>query len=63
MKKAITYILQKLETPYLDPNSPPEEIKVELESLWDIVREYVFYNYGTIDSIERLKFYLELLLF
>lgn len=56
MQKAIVYILQKLETPYLNPNSPPDEIKVELESLWDLIKEYVFYNYNIIDSIERLKF-------
>lgn len=56
MTKAITYILQKLDTPYLNPNIAPSEIKVELESLWEFIEEYVFYNYGIIDPIERLKF-------
>lgn len=56
MTKAITYILQKLDTPYLNPNIAPDEIKVELESLWELIEEYVVYNYGFIDPVERLKF-------
>ncbi|MDD3121925.1 MAG: DNA polymerase domain-containing protein [Candidatus Izemoplasmatales bacterium] len=53
MTKALVYILEKMETPYLDPNKVPEEIQVELETLLSLVREYVFYNHQVIDRIER----------
>lgn len=53
MTKALIYILNTLKTPYLDPNKVPEEISVELDTLTDILREYVFYNYQIIDRIDR----------
>lgn len=53
MTNALVYIMKKMKQPYLDPNTVPEEISVELESLLDLVREYVFYNYQIIDRIER----------
>lgn len=53
MTKALIYILNSLKEPYLDPNKVPEEISVELETLTDILREYVFYNYQIIDRIDR----------
>lgn len=56
MDKAIKILLTKLDKPYLNPNKPPKEILPELDGLWDLIEEYVFYNYGYIDSIERLKF-------
>lgn len=56
MTKALIYILQKLDEPYLNPNKVPQTIKVEIETLWGFIREYVFYNHGYIDVIDRLKF-------
>lgn len=56
MEKMITDILITLEEPYLDPNKPPQEILPLLEQMWDVVEEYVFYNYGYVDSQDRLKF-------
>ena len=53
MTNALVYIMKKMKQPYLDPNTVPEEISVELESLLELVREYVFYNYQIIDRIER----------
>ena len=51
--KAIIYILSKLETPYMDPNKVPDEVKVELEVLTDMIKEYVYYKYQIIDRIDR----------
>ncbi|NLK82445.1 MAG: hypothetical protein GX277_09735, partial [Bacteroidales bacterium] len=56
IEKMVVDILTTLEEPYLDPNKPPKEILPLLEQLWDVVEEYVFYNYGYVDSQDRLKF-------
>lgn len=53
MIKSLIYILSKLENPYLDPNDVPKEIKVELDVLCDILKEYVYYPYQIIDRIDR----------
>lgn len=53
MVKAIRYILKALKKPYLAADKVPEEIKVELDSLQDILREYVYYKYQYIDRIDR----------
>ncbi len=53
MKRSLIYIIDKLEAPFMDPNEPPEEIKVELDSLLDILREYVYYEYQYMDRVDR----------
>lgn len=53
MTKAVIYILNSLQTPYMDPNEIPEEVTVEMETLVDLLREYVFYDYQIIDRIDR----------
>ena len=50
---AIRYILKALKEPYLSPNKVPEEIKVELDALQDLMREYVYYPHMYIDRIDR----------
>lgn len=55
MTRALVYILEKMEHPFLNPNEVPDEIRVELETLLSLVQEYVFYNYQIIDRIERNK--------
>lgn len=49
----IKYILKALKEPYLSPNKVPEEIKVELDALQDLFREYVFYNHMYMDRVDR----------
>lgn len=49
----IKYILKTLKEPYLSPNNVPEEIKVELDALQDLFREYVFYDHMYMDRIDR----------
>lgn len=46
-------ILDKLETPFLNPYEPPEEITEELKYLTALFKEYVYYGYFHIDPIER----------
>ena len=53
MTNAIRYILKSLTRPYLAPNDIPEEIKVELDTLQDFIREYVYYPHMYIDRIDR----------
>lgn len=49
----IKTILRKLKAPYMSPNKVPEEIKVELDALQDLFREYVYYPHMYIDRIDR----------
>lgn len=40
---------------FRNPERVPEAISDDLTSLWNIVEEFVFYNYGTFDRIKILK--------
>lgn len=53
MTKALIYILKSMTVPYLDPNKVPDNIKVEMETFCDLLREYVFYDHQIIDRIDR----------
>lgn len=53
MSKSLVYILKKMSVPFLDPNEVPDDIKIELDALTDIVKEYVYYGYQIIDRIDR----------
>lgn len=54
MTNMMRNILQKLESPFMNPNEPPKEIEVELEVMWDLLSEYVYYHYQYIDRMGRL---------
>ena len=51
----VTDILKELDSPFIDPNSPPSNIQDKLDVLVDIVKEYVYYRYQIIDKIERVE--------
>lgn len=51
--RAIIYILEKLDAPFMNPNKPPEEVKVEMDTLTDLMREYVYYRYPIFDKLDK----------
>lgn len=50
----ILNILCKLKTPFLDPNTLPEEVKDDLILLKDMMYEYVYYRHIYIDKLNRV---------
>lgn len=54
MSKALIYIINKLDTPYLNPLECPKEIIAELDEFSDILLEYVYYGYQIIDRVDRM---------
>ena len=55
MRRAVIYILQKLDRPFMDPNKPPKCIQIELEAFYQILYEYVYYGHQYIDRLERTE--------
>ena len=53
MINCIDHILELLDEPFMNPNEPPESIKVELDTLLEILREYVYYPHLYMDTIDR----------
>ena len=56
VKNAILNFLCKLDKPYMDPNAIPEEAKEELEVVYDLMREYVYYQYQIIDRLDKMYY-------
>lgn len=53
MKIAIITLMEKLNEPFMNPNKPPEEISVELDTLVDILKEFVYFKYQYMDKQDR----------
>lgn len=53
MKRLIR--IYNVTTEFRDPNSVPDNIKEDLEFVWDYCREFVFYNHAYTEQINRLK--------
>ena len=56
MSNMIVEVLKRLNAPWLDCNEVPKEIEYEMEAMWDIVGEFVFYKYQVLDRQDRLEF-------
>ena len=54
-KDFLLEFLYSLDSPFIDPNSPPPMIKDNLDVLVDMVKEYIYYPYQIIDKIERVE--------
>lgn len=54
-KDFLLELLYSLDSPFIDPNSPPPIIKTNLDVLVDMVKEYIYYPYQIIDKIERVE--------
>ena len=55
MIRAIRYILDKLDEPFMNPLKPPKEIIPELDELTSMMMEYVYYGYQIIDRTDRAE--------
>ena len=47
-------ILVNLEEPFMNPNEPPENIQIDLDVLYDMMKQYVYYRHLYIDKLERV---------
>ena len=56
VRDSILAFLCKLDQPYMDPNAIPEEAKEELEVVYDLLREYVYYRYQIIDRLDKMYY-------
>lgn len=46
-------LLRLFDEPFMDPNEPPKNVKVELDILLEILKEYVYYPHLYMDTIDR----------
>lgn len=51
----IVNILQTLNAPFIDPNEPPEEIKEPIEALYELMKEWVYYDKQYSDRMDRAE--------
>ena len=50
----IMTVLSKLEAPFVDPNKVPDEVKEDMNLLFDLMYEYVYYHHQLIDRLEKM---------
>ena len=53
MKNYIAMTLSKLEDTFVDPNEPPENIKDNLDHMFDVLKEWCYMRYIVVDKIDR----------
>ena len=49
-------ILSELQEPFMDPNKPPKDIKEDLDTLVEMIKEYVYYSHFYIDKLDRIEY-------
>ena len=52
----IVKILNLLKEPFMNPNKPPKVIKDDLDTLVELVKEYVYYPHFYIDKLDRIEY-------
>lgn len=55
LTKSIQFILSELESPFLNPNEVPEEIKAAMDEVYMMAKEYVYYSHQVIDKLGRAE--------
>lgn len=56
MHDLIINILCTLQSPYMNPYNPPDEIKDLLDDFVELLKEYVYYGYPYIDKLDRIEY-------
>lgn len=51
----IVNILSTLDVPFIDPNKPPKCIKEQMDELYDMIYEWVYYDKQYMDRIDRTE--------
>jgi hypothetical protein len=51
----IVQILSTLESPFIDPNKPPQEVKEMMDELYKMIYEWVYYDKQYMDRIDRTE--------
>jgi hypothetical protein len=49
----IIFMLQKMDCHFIDPNKPPKIIKDELDEIYELIKEYVYYGHQYMDRLDR----------
>lgn len=51
----IVQILSTLNSPFIDPNKPPQEVKDMMDELYEMIYEWVYYDKQYMDRIDRTE--------
>ena len=52
---SIKFILSELESPFLNPNKVPDEVKAAMDEVYMMTKEYVYYSHQVIDKLGRAE--------
>ena len=55
LTNSIKFILSELDSPFLNPNKVPDEIKAAMDEVYMMTKEYVYYSYQVIDKLGRAE--------
>jgi len=55
IRNLLSYIIENIDT-FKNPNKIPNNVKDDLELLWKLYKEFVFFNFSPYNRIRRLKY-------
>ena len=55
IRNMLSYIIESIDT-FKNPNEIPKNVKDDLELLWKLYKEFVFFNFSPYNRIKRLKY-------